>query len=115
MKVLVVDDEEDVRALLSVLMEVNGIEAHAASNAAQALTALSHGQYDVVVLDVNMPDLSGIDALPLILAHVPPPRVIVLSGEDGRRAEAEAAGAQVFITKPFDIGELVAAIRQEEP
>ena len=104
--VLIVDDSptlrQMVKASLSDLAEARLVEA---GNGLEAIERLAIGTVDLVVLDLNMPDLPGIDVLRFMRAHdryrdVP---VIVLTtrGDQASREAAMTAGAQLYLTKPF--------------
>jgi DNA-binding NarL/FixJ family response regulator len=101
--VLLVDDEEDIRRMLRIHLdrddrfEVVG----EATNGQEALDLCAEVKADVVVLDLRMPVLDGMAALPLLLEQCPDAEVAVYSafGDDARRAEAERLGAAAFLEK----------------
>lgn len=110
-RVLVVDDAEDLRTLLHIKLdrseslEVVG-EAEDGVEAVEQATRL---QPDLVLLDVAMPRMDGLEALPLIREAVPGVRVVVLSGfnEETMAQNAIAAGAEHYVVKGAPLGELV--------
>ncbi|HEY0451571.1 response regulator transcription factor [Actinophytocola sp.] len=112
-RVLVVDDEERVRRLLHRALESTGYTVDCVGNAAEGLAAVHSGDYDLVVLDLMLPDRAGDDLLVELLADRPDLRVIVLSAvpEIGARVQVLDAGALDFMIKPFVIAELLARIR----
>jgi len=102
LNILLVDDDEDIRTHLGGELEDEGHEVTGASDARAALDALEDGHFDAVLLDINMPGMSGLDALPLIRETSPGTGIVILSGE-GSVANAVAAlkrGAFDFIEKP---------------
>jgi DNA-binding response OmpR family regulator len=109
--VLVVDDDPDVRALVSTLLGRAGYLVTEAPDGRAALKALYSQRPDLVVLDVNMPDLDGWATLERIrdLSDVP---VVMLSarGEELEKVRALRAGADDYVTKPFGRQELLARV-----
>ena len=109
--VLVVDDDPDVRALVSTLLGRAGYQVTEAQDGRAALKALYGERPDLVVLDVNMPDLDGWATLERIreLSDVP---VVMLSarGEELEKVRALRAGADDYVTKPFGRQELLARV-----
>lgn len=111
LSVLVVDDDPDVRALVSTLLGRAGYLISEAPDGRAALKALYDERPDLVVLDVNMPDLDGWATLERIrdLSDVP---VVMLSarGEELDKVRALRAGADDYVTKPFGRQELLARV-----
>ena len=113
---LVVDDEEDVRELVSVVLRHAGLTVTAASSGVHALGLLDDGFVpDVVLLDVQMPDLDGWDTLAAIRAA---PRTsgvpVVLCSVRAQPADLErgrSLGADAYVTKPFAIDDLADRVR----
>ncbi len=112
-KVLVVDDQAEVRVAAGRWLALEGFEVELAASAEEALSFVSQGAPDVVCLDVELPGMSGMDALERMLELRPGLRVLVLSGHDEREMGADAArrGAAGFVGKPFTRSELGAAVR----
>jgi DNA-binding response OmpR family regulator len=116
--VLVVDDDPEILNFLSILLELEGIEAKLATSAAQADRLLEkEGAAKLILLDIAMPDRDGLDFCRALkrdarTATIP---VFVLSARPGRDVidRALAAGAAQFIRKPFDNAELVARIVEQ--
>ncbi len=112
-RILVVDDEPAIRrALRPPLMEL-GFQVAEASRGEEGLQALRASQYDVVLLDVNMPGLGGIETLRRIRAFAPRLPVLMLTVRDQEEDKVEALdlGADDYVTKPFSTRELIARIR----
>jgi two-component system, chemotaxis family, chemotaxis protein CheY len=104
--VLVVDDSKVMRdmvvACLRGLPEARFTQA---ASGLEAIERLSLGRFDLVVLDLNMPDISGIEVLEFVRAQdslkTLPILVVTTRGDEASRAQALAAGATLFVTKPF--------------
>lgn len=112
-RILVVDDEPAIRrALRPPLMEL-GFQLSEASRGEEALQVLRASSYDVVLLDVNMPGLGGIETLRRIRAFAPRLPVLMLTVRDQEEDKVEALdlGADDYVTKPFSTRELIARIR----
>ncbi len=110
-QLLVVDDDEDIRALLRLLLERAGYEVDDQADGRAALRAFHKGNHDLVLLDVTMPDLDGWELLERIrdLSDVP---VLMLTARDSEsdRVRGLRGGADDYVTKPFDREELVARV-----
>lgn len=112
-RILVVDDEPQIRRSLEVALELNGFDVSTAQTGEQALEQLSGRKPDLLVVDLVMPgSVSGIEVTQRARAESPLP-IIVLSalGEETKKVEALEAGADDYLTKPFGVRELVARIR----
>lgn len=102
-KILVVDDEEDVRERLSKLIARHFFcEVDKAANGQEALDKLKAQKFDVVILDIRMPGLSGIDVIKEAVKFTPTTKFLAVSGYDSNEVAGEAlkAGAYDFIHKP---------------
>ena len=112
LRVLIVDDEPQIRRFLGIGLRAQGYEVLEAATARAGLEAVALGGVELVVLDLGLPDLDGIDALRELRAWSVVP-VIVLSA---RAAETQVvaaldAGANDYVTKPFGVQELFARMR----
>ncbi|WP_103343844.1 response regulator transcription factor [Amycolatopsis sp. CA-126428] len=112
-RLLVIDDEEGVRGLLLRALQSAGYTVDQAGSATAGLTAAVGGDYDLVVLDLMLPDRPGSEVLAEILARRPGAKILVLSAvpEIGTRVQVLDAGALDFLPKPFVIAELLARVR----
>ena len=112
-RVLVVDDDRAVRESLRRSLEFNGYDVHLASDGAEALAGIGAVAPDVVVMDVMMPKLDGLEATRALRAAGNDVPVIVLTARDavGDRVEGLDAGADDYLTKPFALEELLARLR----
>jgi len=103
-RVLVVDDEEAVRNLLQRILEGAGYKVTTAVNGKEALYKVSLGETEVVLLDIKMPEMSGLEALSKLTAESPDTCVIMVTSVVGTETAIEAMklGAYDYILKPFD-------------
>jgi two-component system response regulator MprA len=112
-RVLVVDDDRAVRESLRRSLEFNGYDVHLAGDGAEALAGIGSVAPDVVVMDVMMPRLDGLDATRALRAAGNDVPILVLTARDavGDRVEGLDAGADDYLTKPFALQELLARLR----
>jgi DNA-binding NarL/FixJ family response regulator len=113
LRVLVVDDHEMFRTGLRALLEEEGFEVADSESAEAALRRLRSFRPDVVVLDMNMPGMSGVEAIPLMLEAAPDTTVLMLTiaDDDERVLDAVQVGAAGYLLKDAELGEIVGAIR----
>jgi two-component system, OmpR family, KDP operon response regulator KdpE len=111
-KILVVDDEPQIRRALRTTLSGHGYEVIEAKNGQEALESVVRERPDVVLLDMNMPDMSGLEVCRSIRAcfHGPILMVTVRHAESDKIAALDS-GADDYIVKPFAMGELLARIR----
>ena len=112
-RVLVVDDDRAVRESLRRSLEFNGYDVALAADGAEALAGIGPAQPDVVVMDVMMPRLDGLEATRAMRAAGHDLPILVLTARDavGDRVEGLDAGADDYLTKPFALPELLARLR----
>jgi len=114
LKVLVIDDMEEMADLLAVRLSAAGHAASAAYCGADGLTAARAGRPDLVLCDLHLPDVEGLDLLAQLLALSPAPEVMIMTG-GGTTAQAVAAlkmGAEDYLEKPIYFEELLALIQK---
>jgi putative two-component system response regulator len=106
--ILLVDDEEMIRRLLSQKLSAEGYRCEQAANAGQALEKLKGGSIELVILDIKMPGKSGVELLPEIKAKYPDTAVIMATAlSDASTAiNCMKAGAYDYVTKPFNLDEV---------
>jgi len=111
-RVLVVDDDVALARALGINLRARGYDVVTAATGRQALDVLARAHPDVVVLDLGLPDLDGIDVLHGIRGWNPVP-VVVLSARttSDEKVDALDAGADDYVTKPFEMNELLARLR----
>jgi putative two-component system response regulator len=106
--VLVVDDEEGIRQALTRFLSRLGYHVHAAANTAEALQTLAAQHPQVMLCDIRMPDTSGVELLPKVLAQDPDIAILMLTAIDEPRTAIECLklGAYDYLIKPVDLEEL---------
>jgi len=111
-RVLVVDDEPQILRALRINLRVRGYDVHVAATGAEALEVAARFPPDLVILDLGLPDLDGVEVIQGLRGWTKVP-VIVLSGraDSADKVEALDAGADDYITKPFGVEELLARLR----
>jgi two-component system KDP operon response regulator KdpE len=111
-RVLVVDDEPAIRDVLDAALRARGYATRLAIDGSEALELASAVEPDVVVLDLGLPDLDGVEVCRQLRRWTSNP-IIVLTVDDGenRKVEALDAGADDYVTKPFSVPELLARVR----
>ncbi|MEC3841816.1 response regulator transcription factor [Bacillus amyloliquefaciens] len=112
--ILIVDDDKDIRNLISVYLENEGISTHKAEDAAEALKLLEQKKFDLIILDIMMPNMDGIEACMKIRQERNLP-IIMLSAksEDMDKIQGLASGADDYLTKPFNPLELIARVKSQ--
>jgi two-component system KDP operon response regulator KdpE len=110
--VLIVDDEPHIRRALAVNLSARGYHVHEAATGRAALETAAAHHPDVVVLDLGLPDIDGIEVVRGLRGWTAVP-IVILSVRDSERDKVEAldAGADDYVTKPFGMDELLARLR----
>ena|SRR5438270_2871832 len=111
-RVLVVDDEPQILRALRINLRVRDYEVHVAATGAEALEVAGRHPPDLVILDLGLPDLDGVEVIQGLRGWTKAP-IIVLSGraDSPDKVEALDAGADDYVTKPFGVEELLARMR----
>src|SRR5437868_10333482 len=112
--ILIVDDEQSYRQLLTLVFQGDGNKIRTAMNGRQALEVLQAEPADVIISDVKMPDMDGIEMLRAVRATQPDLGVILMTAFASVETAREAfkLGADDFIQKPFDVEELKLIVRK---
>jgi two-component system KDP operon response regulator KdpE len=111
-RILVVDDEPQLLRALRITLGAHGYEVRTAATGAEALQAAAEGHPEVVVLDLGLPDLDGVEVVHGLRPWLTAP-IVVLSARTGgpEKVAALDAGADDYVTKPFGMDELLARLR----
>ena len=113
--ILVVDDEADTLGLIELTLQTAGFRVMTSPGAAQAIKLLQAEKYDLILLDVMMPDMTGYDLLTKMRGEMgikTPVVFLTAKNQPEDRMTAEATGASGYLTKPTTRGQLLDVIRQ---
>jgi two-component system KDP operon response regulator KdpE len=111
--VLVVDDEAALRRTLRASLATSGFAVEEAGTGAEAMAAIQRRAFDLVLLDVNMPGMNGVEVCRQIRAVAPRTGIVMVTVRDAEEDKVRAleAGADDYVTKPFRFRELIARVR----
>ena len=114
LRLLIVDDEEDVRAALSALLRAVGHHTRVAKSGAEALDLILDEPFDIMLCDIRMAEMSGLDLVPQALHLDANLAVLMLTGiiEIETASEALARGAMDYLVKPIELSDLEEAIHR---
>jgi len=112
-RLLIVEDEKSIAKLLKLNLELEGFETDIASDGSIALQKIDSAYFDLIILDLMLPEISGLNVLQKVKLTHPQIPVIITSAKDtsGDRIEGLKAGADDYLNKPFQIEELVLRIK----
>ena len=111
-RILVVDDEQQIRRALDINLRAHGYEVRLAATGEEALVDAAANLPDLVLLDLGLPGIDGIDVIRGLRAWTAIPIIVLSARErDASKVEALDAGADDYVTKPFSITELLARVR----
>jgi CheY-like chemotaxis protein len=113
-RLLFVDDEEALRVLVKAQLEAEGFQVETADDGDTAMEILAKQSYDVILLDIRMPRVSGIEVLQQVRKRGIKSRVIILTAVDDLSVAIEAVknGANDYLTKPYQISSLMSSIQR---
>jgi|SRR5215471_15802761 len=111
-RVLVVDDDAEMRTLLRRTLEFDGHQVTEQDRGTHVLQALREEPFDLIILDKEMPGVTGFDLLPLLRREFPDVPVLLVTAFGGRRVESSAIrlGAASYLEKPFRLSQLREAV-----
>ena len=113
-RIMIIEDDEEMRSLLKDFLEEEGLETDSVNNGADALGKLSKDHFDLVLTDIRMPGLTGLDILPRIRRLKPETPIIVMTayGSDDVRRRSLERGATIYLEKPIHLTKLRTVIRE---
>ena len=113
-KLLIVDDEMGIVEEVKDFLTEEGYEVHSADTGSEGIKRLKEVKPDLIILDMKLPDMSGIDVLRVCKQECPECKVIVNTGYVDQKLidEAEELGRDVFLQKPFDLERLLGEIEK---
>ena len=111
-RILIVEDDPQIRNFISYVLSAEGFASDNAATAQSAMTLLAANVYDLMLLDLGLPDYDGMDVIRKVREWSEIPILVVSArDQDQEKAQALDAGADDYLTKPFAMGELLARIR----
>ena len=114
--ILLIDDEDQVRTLFQIALEEMGYRVLSAESGRHGLRLLSHQEVDVILVDIFMPDMDGLELIQLIRQTRPASKIIAISGGSGERNYLDAAkflGAHDTLKKPLSLQELLDTVASQ--
>lgn len=113
-RILVVDDEDALRTVLTGELEGEGYQVRSAADGQEAITILTGAEFDLILLDIKMPNVDGFEVLKFVKEKHPRTKVIMLTGfADLKNAiESKKLGAEDFVSKPYDLVDLLTTVER---
>ena len=117
-RILIIDDDESIRRAIRRLLLVAGFLVQVAVNGAEGMRQFLGGQFELVIVDIWMPEMDGLETLMEIRRNTPEAKVIVMSGGGGgmeptsQLKRAKELGAVATLTKPFPLCDLLQAVQE---
>jgi len=114
-RILIVDDDENIRKVLKTILEEEGYAVDEAENAKKAIEKSRRNVYNLALIDIRLPDMEGIELLTRMKDTVPKMRKIIITGYPTLQNAIEAVnrGADAYILKPFDMEKVLATIKEQ--
>ena len=114
-RILVVDDDENIRKVLTMILEDEGYAVDTAETAKKAIEKTRKNFYNLALIDIRLPDMEGIELLTKIKDTTPKMRKIIITGYPTLQNAIEAVnrGADAYILKPFDVNKVLATIKEQ--
>ena len=112
--ILAIDDEQNIRHLIQSEFELEGLAVTTAGSGEEGLKLFDSDRFDVVLLDINLPKLNGVEVLKRLKQKAPQTEVIMITGYGDVKSAVESIkqGARDYITKPFKLNEILALVKQ---
>lgn len=113
-RILVVDDEDALRTVLSSELEGEGYHVRTAADGQEAINILGGHEFDLILLDIKMPNVDGFEVLKFVKERHPKTKVVMLTGfADLKNAiESKKLGAEDFVSKPYDLVDLLTTVER---
>ncbi len=117
MKILVVEDDPNLREAIVDSLMLKGHQVQEVCNGAEAVKVLAHSTLDIILSDINMPEMDGLQLLAHVKKHQPwlPMILMTAYGDVGQAVKAMQLGANDYLMKPFEVQELLALINKYQP
>lgn len=110
-KILVVDDETQILSFMKEMFVPRGYDVVCVGDGKEALKLAVSNQFSLMLLDLNLPGMSGVEILKNVRSGQPKMKVVVLTALDGLRDQVESIGCEYFLSKPFDMEELSSVVQ----
>jgi DNA-binding NtrC family response regulator len=113
-RILAIDDEPNIRRLIQNEFQLEGFEVNTAKDGEEGLSLLEHQTFDIVLLDIKLPRMSGIEVLRKLKLKAPLTEVFMITGYGDIKTAVESLklGAREYITKPFKLDELITLVKE---
>lgn len=113
-RILVVDDDENIRKVLATILEEEGYDVETVDTAKKAIERTKREYYNLALIDIRLPDMEGIEVLTRMKDTVPRMRKIIITGYPTLQNAVEAVnrGADAYVMKPFDVEKILETIKQ---
>ena len=114
-KILIVDDDDNIRKVLVAILEEEGYNVESVGTAREAIEWTKERFYNIVLIDIRLPDMEGIELLTKIRDTTPKIRKVILTGYPTLQNAVDAVnkGANAYILKPFDVGKVLKTIKEQ--
>lgn len=114
-RILIIDDDESIREALKTILEDEGYVVETAGTAKEAIEKTNEKFYNILLIDIRLPDMEGIDLLLKIRNTTPKMRKIIVTGYPtlNNAIEAVNRGADAYVVKPFDVERVLATIKEQ--
>ena len=114
LSVLIIDDEENIRKSLSIILNENGYDADSAKNGEEAIKKTAERYYNILLIDIVLPDINGVELLTRIRDAKPKMRKIIMTGNPSLQNAVDALnrGADAYVMKPLEIEKILAIINE---
>jgi DNA-binding NtrC family response regulator len=114
-RILVVDDDEDIRTTIEAILENEGYQVDLATDGKEAINKTRKTLYNIVLIDIRLPDMNGTELLMKMKDTVPKTRKIIVTGYPSLQNAIEAVNKQadVYIIKPVDVKKLLSTIQEQ--
>ena len=114
-RILIVDDDTNIRSAFNRWFSCRGFDAHEAKDGVEAVEMCGRGQYDVITLDIEMPRMTGAQALPIIRKSQPHVPIVVLTGYANEAQAISKNDVACVLMKPMSLRELEKVVRELLP
>ena len=114
-KILLVDDDENIRSTMKAILEDEGYSVDSASNGKEAIQKTQEQSYNLALLDIRLPDMEGVELLKLMKEPMPRMRKIMVTGFPSLQNAVEAVNknADAYLIKPVDVDKLLATVKEQ--